>query len=66
MRAGHAGCEHENKITPKQGSMCLPERGIEGDAVDVIRDACGQEEMLEDTDSATSVGCRQFREALSE
>jgi len=46
--------------------MCVPARGIDGDAGDVTRGVCGRGMMLEETDSAANVGCRQFREAQSE
>jgi hypothetical protein len=37
--------------------------GITGD---VPPGAIGRQKMLEETDSATNVGCRQFRKARSE
>jgi hypothetical protein len=46
--------------------MCHPAAGIDGDAVDAARNACGLGKMLEDTGAARRFGCRQFREARSE
>jgi hypothetical protein len=37
--------------------------GIDGDAVDAARDACGLEKMLEDTVAARQPRYRQVREA---
>jgi hypothetical protein len=39
---------------------------ITGEAGDETRGASGRQKMLEETDSATNVGCRQFRKARSE
>lgn len=49
-----------------RGSMCVPMGSIAGIAGDVPRGASDRQEMLEETDSATNVGCRQFRKARSE
>ena len=49
-----------------RGSMCVPMRTIAGDAGDDTRGASDRQKMLEETDSATNVGCRQFRKARSE
>jgi hypothetical protein len=46
--------------------MCSPVRGIDVDAFDEKRDACDQGQVLEDTDPAVRVGCRQLREARNE
>jgi hypothetical protein len=46
--------------------MCVPRGTIAGIAGDETRGACGRQKMLEETDSATNVGCRQFRKARSE
>jgi hypothetical protein len=46
--------------------MCVSARNFGGDAGEKTRGACSQEIMLEETDSAANVGCRQFREARSE
>ena len=49
-----------------RGSMCVLMRTIAGIAGDDPRGASGRQKMLEETDSATNVGCRQFRKARSE
>jgi hypothetical protein len=43
--------------------MCHPATGIDGDAVDAARDACGLGKMLEDTGAAKGSRYRQVREA---
>jgi hypothetical protein len=50
---------------PMRGSMCVPMRSIAGITGDDPRGACGRQKMLEETDSATNVGCRQFGRAQS-
>jgi hypothetical protein len=47
-------------------SMRVATRVIARVAGDDARGAIGRQEMLEETDSATNVGCRQFRKARSE
>jgi hypothetical protein len=49
-----------------RGSMCVPMGTIAGDTSDETRGASGRQKMLEETDSATNLGSRQFREALGE
>ena len=66
MRAGHGGCEDVNRIMPMRGSMCVLKRTIAGIAGDDTPGAIGRQKMLEETDSATNVGGRQFRKARSE
>ena len=66
MRAGHGGCEEINRILAMRGSMCVPMGTIAGIGGDETRGASGRQKMLEETDSATNLGSRQFREARSE
>ena len=49
-----------------RGSMCIPTRVIAGNGSDATRGAIGRQKVLDETDSATNVGCRQFRKARSE
>ena len=49
-----------------RGSMCVLKRTIASDPGDDPHSAIGWQKMLEETDSATNVGCRQFRKARSE
>ena len=49
-----------------RGSMCIPMGTIVGIAGDETRGASGRQYMLEETDSATNLGSRQFRKARSE
>ena len=52
-----------------RGSMCVPMGTIAADAGDETRGASGRQnrqKMLEETDSATNLGSRQFREARGE
>jgi hypothetical protein len=49
-----------------RGSMCVPMRTIAGITGDDTRGASDRQKMLEETDSATNVGSRQFRKARSE
>ena len=51
---------------PMHGSMCVSARSIDANAGEKTRGARSRRMMLEETDSATIVGCRQFREAGSE
>ena len=66
LDAGRAqGCEEMNRIMAMRGSMCVPTRSSPA------RQRChsgaiGRQKMLDETDSATNVGCRQFRKARSE
>jgi hypothetical protein len=46
--------------------MCVLKRTIVGIAGDDAPGAIGWQKVLEETDSATNVGCRQFRKARSE
>ena len=57
------GLRGEKTKWPMRGSMCFPARGHRRHAGDEIRGALRSGKMLEETDSATNVGCRQFRKA---
>jgi hypothetical protein len=46
-----------------RGSMCVAMGTIAGIAGDEPRGASGRQKMLEETDSATNLGSRQFRRA---
>jgi hypothetical protein len=46
--------------------MCVPVRTIAGIAGDETRGASSRQKMLEETDSATNLGSRQFRKARGE
>jgi hypothetical protein len=62
-RAGHGGCEEMNRMMSMRGSMCVAMGTIAGIAGDEPRGASGRQKMLEETDSATNLGSRQFRRA---
>jgi hypothetical protein len=49
-----------------RGSMYVAMGTIAGIVGDETRGASGRQNMLEETDSATNLGSRQFREARSE
>ena len=49
-----------------RGSMCIPMGTIVGIAGDETRGASDRQKMLEETDSATNLGSRQFRKARGE
>ena len=49
-----------------RGSMCIPMGTIAGIAGDETCGASERQKMLEETDSATNLGSRQFREARGE
>ena len=66
MRAGHGGCEEMIRILAMRGSMCVSMGTIAGNASDETRGTSGRQKMLEETDSATNLGSRQFRKARGE
>ena len=49
-----------------RGSMCVPMGTIAGIVGDEARGVSGRQKMLEETDSATNLGSRQFRKARGE
>jgi hypothetical protein len=49
-----------------RGSMCVPMGTIAGIGGDETRGASGRQKVLEETDSATNLGSRQFGEARGE
>jgi hypothetical protein len=49
-----------------RGSMCVPMGIVAGIAGDETRGMSGRQKMLEETDSATNLGSRQFRKARGE
>jgi hypothetical protein len=46
--------------------MCIPMGTIAGIDGDKTRGASGRQKMLDETDSATNLGSRQFRKARGE
>jgi hypothetical protein len=49
-----------------RGSMCVLMGIVAGIASDETRGTSGRQKMLEETDSATNLGSRQFRKARGE